>query len=81
VVEGYITKNVGPRALLRDLRRTALVLSRFGPKLPGLVEAQLIRQAEPPPPPPKRDVHPVVWMAAGGGLVALGLWAGLLIQG
>lgn len=81
VVEGYITKNVGPRALLRDLRRTALVLSRFGPKLPGLVEAQLIRQAEPPAPPPKRDLHPVVWMAAGGGLVALGLWAGLLLQG
>jgi ubiquinone biosynthesis protein len=36
VVEGYITKNIGPRALLRDLRRTApVVLSRFGPKLPG----------------------------------------------
>ena len=81
VVEGYITKNVGPRALLRDLGRTALVLSRFGPKLPRWVEAQLIRQGEPPAPPPRREVHPLVWMGAGGGLVLLGLWLGMVITG
>jgi ubiquinone biosynthesis protein len=79
VVEGYITKNVGPRALLRDLGRTALVLSRFGPKLPQWVEAQLIRQAEPPAPPPRREVHPLVWMGVGGGLVLLGLWLGMVM--
>jgi ubiquinone biosynthesis protein len=81
VVEGYIAKNVGPRAVLRDLGRTALVLSRFGPKLPGLVEAQLIRQSEPAGPPVRPPLHPLIWMAAGGGLVLLGLWIGYLIHG
>ena len=42
VVENYIKQNVGPKALLRDLGKTALVLARFGPKLPGLVEAHLV---------------------------------------
>jgi ubiquinone biosynthesis protein len=35
VVEDYIRRNIGPRALLNDLVRTAQVLGRFGPKLPG----------------------------------------------
>ena len=48
VVENYIAQNVGPKALLRDLAQTARVLGRFGPKLPRLVEAALIAQAEPP---------------------------------
>jgi ubiquinone biosynthesis protein len=50
IVENYIAKNVGPRALLRDLAQTARVLARFGPKLPRMVEAALIAQAETPPP-------------------------------
>ncbi|MEY4984335.1 MAG: 2-polyprenylphenol 6-hydroxylase [Pseudomonadota bacterium] len=50
VVESYITQNIGPKALLRDLAQTARVLGRFGPKLPRLVEAALIAQAEPPRP-------------------------------
>jgi ubiquinone biosynthesis protein len=45
VVEDYIRLNVGPRAALRDLARTAAVLSRYGPRLPGIVEAALIRQS------------------------------------
>jgi ubiquinone biosynthesis protein len=48
VVESYITHNIGPLATLRDLSRTARVLARFGPRLPQLVEAALIRQATPP---------------------------------
>lgn len=48
VVENYIAQNVGPKALLRDLAQTARVLGRFGPKLPRLVEAALIAQAEQP---------------------------------
>lgn len=48
VVESYIAQNVGPKALIRDLAQTARVLGRFGPKLPRLVEAALIAQAEPP---------------------------------
>jgi ubiquinone biosynthesis protein len=47
VVEGYISSHVGPRAAARDLLKTARVLSRFGPKLPGLVEAALVAQANP----------------------------------
>ncbi len=47
VVETYIARNMGPVATLRDLARTARVLSRFGPRLPQLVEAALVRQATP----------------------------------
>ena len=80
IVEGYIKDNVGPKALLRDLGQTAQVLARFGPKLPALVEAQLIRQAEVPKPVvERRALSPVVWMALGGGLTALGVWIGTLI--
>ena len=43
IVERYIRETIGPKAVLRDLVKTARVLARFGPKLPALVEAQLIR--------------------------------------
>ncbi len=43
VVEDYIRSNLGPAALARDLARTAKVLARFGPHLPGAVEAALTR--------------------------------------
>jgi ubiquinone biosynthesis protein len=78
VVEGYIKTHVGPRALLRDLGRTARVLGRFGPKLPALVEAQLIRQSQPQLPPP-REVHPLFWMLGGAGLALLGVGLGALL--
>ena len=45
VVEKYIADNVGPKALIRDLIRTARVLSRFGPRLPDLAEAALVAQS------------------------------------
>ena len=80
VVEGYITRNVGPRALLRDLLRTAQVLGRFGPRLPAMMEAALIRQSQPAPAPVPRRTHPVLWMALGGalslGAAALGILLG-----
>ncbi|CUH84346.1 2-polyprenylphenol 6-hydroxylase [Thalassovita mediterranea] len=44
VVEDYIKVSIGPRAVLSDLAKTAVVLGRFGPRLPSLVEAALIRQ-------------------------------------
>ncbi len=78
VVEGYIKDNVGPRALLRDLGKTARVLARFGPRLPGLVEAQLIRQSTSLPEPEKR-LHPVVWALSGASLLGLGVWIGTLL--
>ena len=37
-VENYIKNNLGPKALLKDLIKTAQTLSHFGPKLPNLLE-------------------------------------------
>lgn len=76
VVEEYIARNLGPQAVARDLFRTAMVLSRFGPRLPQLAEAALIAQAHPVTPiPPSR------WperLAIGAGGLALGLGATLI---
>lgn len=38
VVETYIRRNLGPRAVARDLMRAAKALGRYGPQLPALVE-------------------------------------------
>ena len=48
VVERYIKENIGPKALIRDMMKTVRVMARFGPKLPALVEAQLIRMGNSP---------------------------------
>jgi ubiquinone biosynthesis protein len=66
VVEDYIRKNIGPRAASRDLGKTLAVLSRYGPRLPGIVENALIRQSMPvaPAPEPNR-VWPAVWALGG----------------
>ena len=77
VVEGYIKDNVGPKALLRDLGRTALVLARFGPKLPRLMEARLAGAAEPEVVVvARRRVHPVLWTLLGAALVLAGVALG-----
>ena len=77
VVEGYITRSLGPLALLRDLAQTARVLSRFGPRLPRLVEQALIAQAElPPPVRPTRTRRRLAQLVLGLGLFGLGLWLG-----
>jgi ubiquinone biosynthesis protein len=80
IVEDYIRQNVGPRALARDLARTVRVLARFGPKLPQLAEAALIRQTapEPPPPPRRQRLRDVAFAslgaAAGAAAVLAALW-------
>lgn len=80
IVEDYIRDNVGPKAVARDLLRTARILGRFGPRLPQLVEARLIRQGHPEvEEPPRRETHPMVWMLAGAGLTAAGVWIGSLL--
>ncbi len=78
VVEQYIRRNIGPRALVNDLVRTAQVLGRFGPKLPELVEGALVRQGTREPPPPSIPAwKPVLWAAVGGlatgGAVLIGM--------
>jgi len=45
VVETYVMSSIGPRAALKDIAKTVKVLARFGPRLPNLVEAALIRQS------------------------------------
>ncbi|MFZ9131984.1 MAG: 2-polyprenylphenol 6-hydroxylase [Gemmobacter sp.] len=75
VVEAYVRDNVGPKALARDLARTARVLARFGPRLPGLVEAALIRQADPPKAPAPVRARRLRSAAVGAVLGGAAVWA------
>ncbi|WP_397541824.1 2-polyprenylphenol 6-hydroxylase [Roseovarius salis] len=71
VVEDYIRKNVGPRAALRDLGRTLAVLSRYGPRLPQLVEDTLIRHSQTATPQESTSrLAYAAWAAGGFGLGA-----------
>ena len=80
VVESYVSRNVGPLALLRDLAMTARILGRFGPRLPRMVEAALIRQAEVP-----HSTNTNARMIGARAVVAavvvfaLGIWLGKLL--
>ena len=76
IVEDYIKTSIGPRAFAKDLGKTALVLARFGPRLPGLMEQVLIPQVrDTPEPPPNRFKTAALWSllgaVVGGALVAL----------
>ena len=74
IVEEYMRRNVGPQALFRDLGRTMRVLARFGPKLPHIAEALLIRQMEETAQPVSRPARGWVFpMLAGAALVILGI--------
>ena len=80
VVESYIRRNVGPRALINDLVRTAQVLGRFGPKLPELVEKLLVQQSARPADPPKRNpLPPLFWALGGSSITAAAIWVGTLL--
>ena len=81
VVEEYIRENVGPKALLRDLGKTARVLSRFGPQLPEIAEQVLIRGAGLGAPPPERSRprHALAFTALGAAILALGIWIGVAL--
>ncbi len=75
IVEDYIKESIGPRALARDLAKTARVLARFGPRLPQLAELLLMEQAmRQNGEEPSEGLHPAVWLmigAAGATAVAL----------
>jgi ubiquinone biosynthesis protein len=68
VVEDYIKKSIGPRALLSDLSKTALIMARFGPRLPALVEKALIAQSVEDAP-KSRSFQSRVWLVLGGAVV------------
>jgi ubiquinone biosynthesis protein len=75
VVEDYIKSNLGPKAMLRDLKKTAAVLGRFGPRLPNLVENALTAQANSRPEAPRRRKRDLLYGAViGGVLVGLGVF-------
>ena len=80
VVEDYIRRNVGPRALLNDLVRTAQVLGRFGPKLPEIVESLLVERSQSPEPQDRRaQLSPLFWALGGSAITATAIWIGTLI--
>jgi ubiquinone biosynthesis protein len=72
VVTDYIRSNLGPAAVARDLAAALRVLTRFGPRLPQLTEAALMR-ANSPPPPPDPPRAPGWLYALGGALFAAAL--------
>jgi ubiquinone biosynthesis protein len=75
IVEDYITTSIGPRAVMGDLAKTARILARFGPRLPNLVEAALIRQSQDPPAPPRhRPLRALGYVAIGGGATLGAVW-------
>ena len=78
VVAAYIRDHVGPKAVLRDLNRSAQILGRFGPHLPGLLHELLIRQRQSEPAPEAgwaRRYAPLALAALVGGTVSLMLAA------
>lgn len=80
IVEDYIKQSIGPRAVLRDLGKTAQVVARFGPRLPGLVEAALIRQTVEAERQQKLSPWwPIIWIAVGGLAGAGGAIGAMLV--
>jgi ubiquinone biosynthesis protein len=71
VVEDYIRKNIGPQAVARDIFNTIRVLSRFGPKLPQMAEAALIRQSNEDAPRPRPSLSRAAMWATLGAAVGV----------
>jgi ubiquinone biosynthesis protein len=80
IVESYISDSIGPKAFLRDLAATARILGRFGPRLPQLAEAALIRSANPAVEPPEgRRWANAGLLAVGAAAGAALVWIGMLL--
>ena len=83
VVEDYIRKNLGPAAVLTNMRDTAEVLMRIGPRLPGLASELLMLAEETRlkrslPPPPEASSLPSM-LSLGAATLAGALIASLII--
>jgi len=80
VVESYIKGSIGPAALLNDLSKAIRVLARFGPLLPSIAEAALIKQNSPSVPVTKTHrKENLAWVAIGGVLAAGVMWSTKLL--
>jgi ubiquinone biosynthesis protein len=81
VVEDYIRDHLGPAAVARDMAETARILSRLGPRMPGLAAELLMRAEEvrtqraTPPPPEEPRPGRIRWVALGAALGATITWA------
>ena len=73
IVEDYIKQSIGPKALMKDLLKTARILSRFGPKLPRLAETALITSYNASQQGPKPSYHTKRWVFLA---LILGLFVG-----
>ena len=75
IVESYIKENLGPRAMLRDLLKTARVVARFGPKLPQMAEDALTRQTRDAPRVQAGSViRPLLWVGLGVAATLGAIW-------
>lgn len=79
-VEAYVKDAIGPKAMAKDLAKTARILARFGPQLPAIVEAALINHHNPPTPPPRQSKRGIiVWMSVGGVIASIAIWVSGLV--
>ena len=46
IVENYIRQSIGPKAVFKDILDTVRVISRFGPRLPDVVENVLLNHSK-----------------------------------
>jgi ubiquinone biosynthesis protein len=70
-VEDYIKTHLGPRAVFHDMAKAAIVLSRFGPKLPEIIERILMENANSPAAPPKLTLGQAVKLLSGAMVFTL----------
>lgn len=77
VVGDYIKNALGPKAMMKDLVKTMRILSKFGPHLPAMAEAALIKRVATSPKraQPSRKAA-VIKATIGIILVIIGYWVG-----
>lgn len=74
-VEDYIKDSIGPKALLKDMAETVRILARFGPLLPAIAQAALIKQNNPYKPTQSNNRTAwVFWMSLGGAITGVAIW-------
>lgn len=74
-VEDYIKDSIGPKAFLKDMAKTARILARFGPLLPEIAQAALIKQNNPTQTTPSNNQAAwFAWMVLGGTITGATIW-------